>query len=651
MWLTDCWIHGLRRFGGDKPHRVRFDAKLVCLIGANEAGKSTILDALEIAHSGEAVPASDRTRREGVPDNREIVRLRYRLDDGDREALAQIGRDPDGPQHLQWFVVVRHTDGQHRYWAEPEFVRDRSERRSLCRTLTERAQGWWPQADEVASDEDGEGNDADAAGPEEAFAPDQGRVSRLIEALADDASTLSETVPQELRELANEVEPHDADLSAVLRQLADIEAAQSPDAQADELLWGRMPRFVRFDERARLLESEYDLNTADSSPGTALGNLIRLAQLDLNGLVSAINSDETGTVRDIREKANATLQQRMEAWQQDPRIAVVLENEGALLRIHVQSGSGPTMAFRERSDGLRQFVALVALTAHQPNPMRPILLIDEVETHLHYNAQADLIDVLTTQTAARQVVYTTHSAACLPQDLGLGVRVVEGLGEHTASTVRQNLWQATRPGLGSLLMAMGASSLVYVTLRPGVIAEGESDLILLPTLMREAIGSESVGFAVVPGASTTPPERIAGLDLQGVRTVWVLDADDAGRRRRGQLIDAQIPSERILLLADDTSLEVEDLIAPATYVEAVRMYVADVGGPTDEFAEDNLPSETCQRHETVEAWCDARQLHRPSKIAIAIKLTELLESTPLLDPQHADRLRALHASITALFAS
>jgi hypothetical protein len=133
--------------------------------------------------------------------------------------------------------------------------------------------------------------------------------------------------------------------------------------------------------------------------------------------------------------------------------------------------------------------------------------------------------------------------------------------------------------------------------------------------------------------------------------VWVLDADDAGRTRRGQLIDAQIPSERILLLADDISLEVEDLIAPATYVEAVRLYVADVGGPTDEFAEDNLPAETCQRHETVEAWCDARQLHRPSKIAIAIKLTELLESTPLLDPQHADRLRALHGSITALFAN
>ena len=99
------------------------------------------------------------------------------------------------------------------------------------------------------------------------------------------------------------------------------------------------------------------------------------------------------------------------------------------------------MPIRERSDGLRQFVALVALAAHQPNPVPPILLIDEVETHLHYNAQADLIEVLTEQNAARQIVYTTHSAACLPQDLGLGVRVVEGLGERTASKVRQNFWR------------------------------------------------------------------------------------------------------------------------------------------------------------------------------------------------------------------
>ena len=33
--------------------------------------------------------------------------------------------------------------------------------------------------------------------------------------------------------------------------------------------------------------------------------------------------------------------------------------------------------------------------------------------------------LLAEQTAAGQVIYTTHSAACLPEDLGLSVRVVE----------------------------------------------------------------------------------------------------------------------------------------------------------------------------------------------------------------------------------
>jgi predicted ATP-dependent endonuclease of OLD family len=67
MMLSDCWIHGLRRFGGERSHRVRLDAKVVCFIGANEAGESTILDALEFAQSPRQITQADRTRGEAVP--------------------------------------------------------------------------------------------------------------------------------------------------------------------------------------------------------------------------------------------------------------------------------------------------------------------------------------------------------------------------------------------------------------------------------------------------------------------------------------------------------------------------------------------------------------------------------------------------------
>ena len=46
--------------------------------------------------------------------------------------------------------------------------------------------------------------------------------------------------------------------------------------------------------------------------------------------------------------------------------------------------------------------AYTAVNAEGPTP--PVLLVDEAELHLHYAAQADLIQVLTEQTAASQII-------------------------------------------------------------------------------------------------------------------------------------------------------------------------------------------------------------------------------------------------------
>jgi hypothetical protein len=49
------------------------------------------------------------------------------------------------------------------------------------------------------------------------------------------------------------------------------------------------------------------------------------------------------------------------------------------------------------------------------------------------------LDVVDADEAWRQL--QALGETCLPEDLGLSVRVVEALGEHTASTVRQNFWR------------------------------------------------------------------------------------------------------------------------------------------------------------------------------------------------------------------
>ena len=113
-----------------------------------------------------------------------------------------------------------------------------------------------------------------------------------------------------------------------------------------------------------------------------------------------------------------------------------------------------------------------------------------------------------------------------------------------AHYVNQQFW-SDDPGLVPLLLAMGAGSMAFVPLRPAAIVEGGSDLVLLPSLIKEAARISTLGYQIVPGAAGVPPLRIAGLDLHGVRTVWILDGDKGGIERRKYLGRQQVPKERV----------------------------------------------------------------------------------------------------------
>lgn len=196
---------------------------------------------------------------------------------------------------------------------------------------------------------------------------------------------------------------------------------------------------------------------------------------------------------------------------------------------------------------------------------------------------------------------------------------------------------------------MGAGSLAFVPLRPAAIVEGGSDLVLLPSLMKEATGIEMLGFQIVPGAANVPPQRVAGLDLHGVRTVWILDGDDAGVKRRKFLVKNKVPSEQIhLLKVGDAGIDLEDLVRPTTYVQAVNNYVRDAGGNAT-FDVALLPNENCGRHKVVEQWCEQQDLPKPGKTAIANKVLELRGDELLCEPHRRSTLRALHKAILRHF--
>jgi putative AbiEii toxin of type IV toxin-antitoxin system len=185
------------------------------------------------------------------------------------------------------------------------------------------------------------------------------------------------------------------------------------------VLGSRRPRFLPFEPNARELLSAYSF---EEEPNVALFNLLSLAGTSWSALSEA--SSDAGRIEGILQLANEKLAEVFRAWQQFPMTVRLRVADNVVHVLVSMVEPGDYIGIGERSAGLRQFVALRAHIASKNAGPEPILLVDEADIHLHYDAQADLIQVLNEQEEAAKVIYTTHSAGCLPPDLGTGIRIV-----------------------------------------------------------------------------------------------------------------------------------------------------------------------------------------------------------------------------------
>jgi predicted ATP-dependent endonuclease of OLD family len=627
MRLVSAELHGYRRFA--ESTKIDLYGRLIAIVGPNEAGKSSILRALDQSDSNDPIPPEDLTRRSEVGPNQVVVKLRWLIEPDDRAAIAHLHSGTD-PKRAYWLVVSKQADGVITTEVEPRLVRDLGPRHQLAERLDDARQteGWMAEVETQDT------------------AADPKRLGRLIEALTSPAGQLLPEIIADVQQLAALLRDQngDEDLAKDLDALVEHESQPHPNSEARKILYDRTPDFLTFGEQERALDSQYDLNVVEADPPAALGNLAELVDLDLGDLHSTIARNDTGDVVRILSDANARLAEAFKAWTQYP-IEVRFDNDGAVLRIHVSTLGGGYSQLGERSDGLKQFVALIALTAAKPRSISPILLIDEAESHLHYDAQADLMQVFARQDAAAQIIYTTHSAGCLPEDLGAGIRIVEPLQASNHSRVLNRFWSG-EPGLSPLLLGMGAATLAFVPVRNAVITEGPSELVLLPTLLREATGRVAMGYQIAPGASNVKPASVAGLDLQAPRTAWLVDGDRSGAQLRKKLTKAGIPRDRIVTLGEghEAGLVLEDLIEPDVYLWAVNEELRlRTNGIADELTPEELPK--VNRPAAVDAWCDAKGYEPPGKINIANHIIEQRIGQSIIEPARKAVLLSLDKAI------
>ena len=657
MRLIAAELSGYKRFAARSE--MDLDDALICIIGPNGAGKSSFLDALVHTSKVEPFDQAERTRTEDGGVLTPMVLARYLLDDGDLDALADI---PEASE-VRSFTAVKDDEHGLTFRAEPPPLRDRGLRLRLGQRLSEFIESPWLEA---------------AANAEaEAQAEPSTMIRPLIEAAAEVASSDQETLDpdyiaalenaagrlegiiQGSRPVESEALPKKYErLASDLRKVGETEKEPHPHRSVLRELRKRVPIFIKFEQVDRELASEYNL---EGEPDLPIGHLLALAGSSWQEVVGVVGSGDKGRKNVLLERLNGRLEHEItEAWGQTP-LTVKLDIDGQLLTILMSMQADDYISIDQHSDGLRQFVALKAFLALHANERPPIVLVDEAELHLHYDAQADLVAAFEERDDVAGIIYTTHSAGCLPRDLGIGLRGIVPIYKDVAdrppvmtdhSRPINGFWFSER-GFSPLLMAMGASAFAFSAAQRAAVTEGFTDALLLPTLIREACELKHLGYQIVPGFARAQPEEILDFDLLASRVAYIADGDAAGTAHvENKLKPCGVLDEQIVFLgAEGSGLTLEDLIDPQLWVDLVNQHLNDRGAPV-QYALELVPSEARMR--SLEEWCSAQstateKVEAPLKSEMLKALLGSRKTSTLVAPEHKGTLEDLNTKLKSIF--
>ena len=672
MRLLKARVSGFKRLAEDCE--LNLDTDPVCIVGPNAAGKSSFLDALVHLNEDGGFVESEGTRIPGGGRREPEIEARFELGDSERHLLREIPEASDVNQ----FRVLKDEDNGRYFLADPFPHRDLGARRATLEALQKlRDLGWISEVQEV-----------EEAQPE----PPQPLVGSLLQdalALAEkDDQWIEEQAPTfrklglRLHDIATEITEKESaakegkkyegsvwpDFPKSLRklpidliQLTTKEESNHPMDRVAEELKELVPSFLKFEEPARDLQTKYDLD--EEAPGLDRGihNFLALAETTWKRAQQVSRQNDPGVIKVYQQERDQALEERAALKWGQSDITVAVELSPPILSIVISMQDRDFIGLADHSDGLKAFVALrafVARAATENGGVKPIVLIDEADRHLHYDAQADLVSVFEEQDDAAQIIYTTHSAGCLPRDLGLGIRAIVPETTRVNGELRQgdhseaiNRFWTKGPGFSPLLLAMGAGAFAFAATQYAVITEGMSDALLLPILLREATGLERLRYQAVPGFAEATPDEIKRFDLIAGRVAFLADGDKGGREHAEKLTRNGIEEEQILFLGNnpESGLSIEDLLPKAVYLRAVNGQLK--AWHNLEYPANLLPSKG--RSKAVEEWCK-QQIGRNEK---PVELSKVDVAQRILDqrsPQtkllaKASTAKKLDESINAVF--
>lgn len=598
------------------------DGDIIAFVGLNEAGKSSLLDALVWLTADDAMPlpVGHMNRSHPVEDDDPVVWAKYELEPEDLALIADL----DFAEMPTRFLLERRKDGAPAFGFTPGPKRNPKPfetARARLASTRQRLDNQFTALLDPDDEDEGTASDWWATADAALAAPDNTWASETIDAIKHLVEWLEEVPPTSRGRSARDTKTADH-----LRKVLEIASTEHPRETGRKRLRRRVPKFILFKETDRELSTVHPLaeEAARNNLQPALANLLKVADLDIHTLWDYIETNDGSNQESYIETANENLQEfYSQAWNQ-AKVAVRIKIDSRRLEVRLKElgRKGSVTDIEERSDGLRTFIALSAFLAAQHLTVPPILLIDEAETHLHYDAQADLVGVLLKNVNATQVFYTTHSPGCLPTDLGTSIRLLsKNQKQHDSSSLKADFWTNEEPGFAPLLYAMGASAAAFSVCRRAVLSEGPADMVLLPTLIRMATGKTDLNYQIAPGLSNA---HAYGMHMEEIaaKVVYLTDGDGGGDKHRNALISASVRKERVFHLPK--GLASEDLIHRQQYVDVVNPMLGSSGKVAVEDLDDGQPIA-----KSLQDWGRRERIKTPGHVAVAYAILKQGEAIRL----------------------
>ncbi|MFT4800265.1 MAG: putative ATP-dependent endonuclease of OLD family [Flavobacteriaceae bacterium] len=637
MVPNKVYIKGFKRF---EDTSVLLDRKLLAFVGANEAGKSSFFEALLSIETISPYSISQLTKGLKLENKPEhvVVEVEYLLEKQDLQKVKEyfgigspkyyyLGKKVNGTQ------VHGFRDGS----VEKNLHKKTELLKIIANIIKSKSYDKFLDKNYYLEEEDSEYDGSQSLRSLLEVFKEELLENNLEEAGQELQSFIGNKLKYENKYIRFKKEK----INELISSLSSILNEDEPQDRFLEYCDQTRPKFVLFEETDRLLKGTYTLQDL-TKPTNALLNLLAVAEMDLSDYKLSVKNKDDDKRKSLNKEADENLKKKYSSWSQSKTYPTLLLDKDSL-SIKIELPSKGFIGIEYRSDGFKQYIALKAFL-HTNSHDLPVLLIDEAEIHLHYAAQADLIKEFEKQDYVNSIIYTTHSAGCLPSDLGSGIRAVEQIFEMNTdsgfSKIRNSIWR-NNAGFSPILLAMGANIISFTLARKALFAEGVSETILLPRLLREATGLESIEFQVAPGIAEISKKKLKELKLEAAINSYLVDGDKGGEINKKTLIGSGINENSIIILDKDCTLE--DYVSPKVLLDAINRELNKIQGGILEIDIDEIPYSN--RVNYFKTNCKKNNFDYPSKARIAENIATHNSNVIVIDLIKKESLKKKYSEI------